>query len=184
MVFELARYSKRAERIAGPAHWTAWMATRITDLSRQRGAAHDSAPNSAEIEEPDAVEYLCYEIFRYRKAAKRRFLVGRFLLCVGIGARVLGIVNSTTRWLAPDAWTSVLAAVPGIVLLLTQIFKYDARAEWHKRQQQSLEALYKRFVFDGASPEEASALLATISEELDTSTGPRGSMSRNPYLPA
>jgi hypothetical protein len=160
------------------------MATRITELSRERGAAHDSAPNSAEIEDLDAVEYLCYKIFRYRQAAKRRFIVGRFLLCMGIGASVLAIANSTTRWLAPDAWTSVLAAVPGVVLLLMQIFKYDARAEWHKRQQQSLEALYKSFVFDGASTEEASALLATISEELDSARGPRGSMSRKPYLPA
>jgi hypothetical protein len=184
MVFELCQVLETRRAHAGPANWTAWMAARITDLGRQRGSAHDSAPNSAEIEEPDAVEYLCYEIFRYRKAAKRRFIVGRFLLSVGIGASVLGIVNSTTGWLAPDAWTSVLAAVPGVVLLLMQIFKYDAGAEWHKRKQQSLEALYKSFVFDGASTEDASALLAIISEELDSARGPRGSKSRHPYLSA
>lgn len=184
MVFELCQVLETRRAHAGPANWTAWMAARITDLSRQGGSPHASAPNSAEIEETDAVEYLCYEIFRCRKAAKRRFILGRFLLCVGIGASVLGIVNSTTRWLAPDAWTSVLAAVPGVVLLLMQIFRYDFRAEWHKCKQQSLEALYKSFIFNGASTEEVSALLAIISEEWDSARGPRGSKSRHPYLPA
>ena len=122
-------------------------------------------PSLGGKEEIDEVEYLCYEIFQRRKIAKRRSIIARLLLGMGIGASVFGAVNPTTEWLAPDVWTSVLAGMPGVVLLLMHIFRYDARAKWHKHKQQSLDALYKHLVFDGGSANETSVLLMIIAEE-------------------
>ena len=143
------------------------MAIHITELC-------DRKPSLGRKEEIDEVEYLCYEIFQCRKAAKRRFVIARLLLWIGIGASVLGAVNPTTEWLAPDVWTSVLAGMPGVVLLLMHRFKYDARAESHKRKQQGLEAVYKGLVFDGGRTKDASALLTIQSEESESSRGRRG----------
>ena len=143
------------------------MAIHITELCNRK-------PSLGGKEEIDAIEYLCYQIFQHRKAAKRRFVIARLLLWMGIGASVLGSVNPTTEWLAPDIWTSVLAAMPGVVLLLMHIFKYDATAESHKRKQQSLEAVYKGLVFDGGRTKDASALLTIQSEELESSRGRAG----------
>jgi hypothetical protein len=143
------------------------MAINITQLSEPRKAAQDRAPGPGESEESGAIECLCYQILEHRKAAKRKFILARVLFVVAVTASVLGAVNPATGWLAPDVWTSVLAAVPGIVLLIVHIFNYDPRSQSHKRKQQSLEALYRDLVFKGRSAQETSALLSVISEELE-----------------
>ena len=45
-------------------------------------------PSLGGKEEIDEVEYLCYEIFQRRKIAKRRSIIARLLLGMGIGASV------------------------------------------------------------------------------------------------
>jgi hypothetical protein len=142
------------------------MAINITQLSEPRSAAQDRAPRPGELEEEGAIECLCYQILDQRKIAKHKFIVAQMLFVVAVTASVLGTVNPATRWLAPDVWTSVLAAVPGIVLLTMHIFNYDPRSQSHKRKQQSLEALYKGLVFEGRSVREISALLSVISSEM------------------
>ena len=83
-----------------------------------------------------------------------------------------GTVNPTTKWLASAAWTSVLAAMPGVVLLLMHIFEFDARAEWYKRRQQSWTSLRKP-CFRGEEHQRCIALLTITSEELESSRGRR-----------
>jgi hypothetical protein len=143
------------------------MAINITQLREPRRAAQDRAPRSTELEESGAIECLCYQILEHRRVAKRKFIVAQVLFVVAVAASVLGAVNPATGWLAPDLWTSVLAAVPGIVLLIMHIFNYDPRSEAHKRKQQSLEAIYRGLVFEGRSAQETSALLSVISEGLE-----------------
>ena len=142
------------------------MAINITRLSEPRSAAQDRAPQPSQSEE-DAIECLCYQILKQRKAAKNRFAIAQVLFVVAVAASVLGTVNPVTGWLAPDVWTSVVAAVPGIVLLILRVFNYNPRSEWHRRTQRSLEALYRGLVVEGRSAQEISARLSVISEELE-----------------
>jgi hypothetical protein len=167
MVFELQLVLKKVPRTCRRPIRTAYMAIHITGLCNRK-------PSLGGEDEIGKVEHLCYEIFQRRKAARRRFVIARLLLWMGIGASVLGAVNPTIEWLAPDFWTSVLAGMPGVVLLLMHIFKYDARAESHKRKQRRLEAVYKGLVFDGGRTKDASALLTIQAEESKNSSGRRG----------
>jgi hypothetical protein len=147
------------------------MAINITQLSEPRRAAPDRAPRPGELEESGAIECLCYQILEHRKVAKRKFIAAQVLVVVAVTASVLGAVNPATGWLAHDAWTSVLAAVPGIVLLIMHVFNYNPRSEWHRRTQRSLEALYRGLVFERRSTHEISALLTAISEGVKSSRG-------------
>jgi hypothetical protein len=145
------------------------MAINITQLGEPRSAAQDHAPRPGDLEEGGAIECLCYQILKQRKLAKGKFIVAQALFVVAVAASVLGTMNPVTGWVAPDVWTSVLAAVPGIVLLTMHVFNYDPRSEWHRRTQRSLEALYRGLVFEGRSTREISVLLTAISEGVESS---------------
>jgi hypothetical protein len=70
-------------------------------------------------------------------------------------------------WLIADEWTSILAAIPGMVLLTMNTFKYEERFKWHKLKQLKLEAVQRALIFEGKTVQETSDLLTKTLHDLE-----------------
>jgi hypothetical protein len=111
--------------------------------------------------------YLDKEIRQHQSAARLKSGIAQFLFWGAIAASAIGTVNPATKWFPSEAAISILAAIPGVVLLIMNTFKYDARSKWHKLKQRKLDGLYRGLAFENKGTEETSAALTKALEELD-----------------
>ena len=111
--------------------------------------------------------YLDKEIHQHQNAARVKSFTAQILFWGAIAASAIGTVNPATKWFPSEASISVLSAIPGVVLLIMNTFKYDAKSKWHKLKQRKLEGLYRGLVFEKKGTEECSIALTTILEDLD-----------------
>jgi hypothetical protein len=112
-------------------------------------------------------DYLNKEIRQHQNAARFKSGIAQFLFWGAIAASFIGTVNPATKWFPSGAAISILAAIPGVVLLIMNTFKYDARSKWHKLKQRKLDGLYRGLAFENKGTEETSAALTLALEELD-----------------
>jgi hypothetical protein len=111
--------------------------------------------------------YLDKEIRQHQNAARLKSWTAQILFWGAIASSAIGAVNPDTDWFPSDAATSILAAIPGVVLLIMNTFKYDARSRWHKLKQRKLEGLYRGLAFEKKGTQETSAALTATLEELE-----------------
>jgi hypothetical protein len=111
-------------------------------------------------------KYLKKEIQQHQIAAQWKSALAQLLFLLVILTSGLGLINTATQWFSKEI-LSALAVVPGIILLISNTFKYEARAKWHKLKQRKLEGLCRKLLFENATVEEISKETTFVLEELD-----------------
>lgn len=110
--------------------------------------------------------YLQKEIQQHQSSARLKSFLAHLLFWIVIAASALGLMNTSTDWLSKEALSGI-AVIPGIALVITNTFKYEARSKWHKLKQRKLEGLCMRLMFEDASVNDISKEVTVVLEELD-----------------
>jgi hypothetical protein len=110
--------------------------------------------------------YLQKEIKQHQFSARIKNITAQLLFLLVIIVSGLGLLNSATNWFEKKGLT-VLAVIPGIIVLITNTFKFEARAKWNKLKQRKLEGLYRKLQFENASVEDVSKEMTIELEKLD-----------------
>lgn len=110
--------------------------------------------------------YLEKEIKQHQSSARLKSTLAHLLFYCVIITSGLGLINVSTNWFSPKELSGI-AIIPGIALLISNTFKYEARAKWHKLKQRRLEGLCRKLVFEDATVNEISKEITLTSEELD-----------------
>jgi hypothetical protein len=110
--------------------------------------------------------YLKKEIRQHQLAAQWKSALAQLLFLIVILTSGLGLINTATNWFNKEG-LSALAVIPGIILLISNTFKYEARAKWHKLKQRKLERLCNKLTYEKATVEEISREMSESLEELD-----------------
>ena len=98
--------------------------------------------------------------------ARLNYFFANVLLALVVAASATSAIA-----VAADAWTkeinAVLAALPGIIVLATSTFKFEARAEWWWTKHHALEAFHRGLKFEGRDEASVSRELTTLIKELE-----------------
>ena len=114
----------------------------------------------------DLVKYLEKEIKQHQTACWIKNVIAQLLFLTVIFFSALGLLNTGTEWFSIKQM-SAIAAMPGIILIFTNTFKFDARSKWNKLKQRKLEGLLNKLRFEGATVAEISKEMREELEKLD-----------------
>ncbi len=103
----------------------------------------------------ELVTYLEKEIKQHESACKIKNVIAQLLFFIIIIVSALGLINPGTDWFTMKGM-SIIAALPGIILIFSNTFKFEARSKWNKLKQRKLEGLLNKLKFEGASVSEIS----------------------------
>jgi len=100
--------------------------------------------------------------------ARGNYICAYGLLIVGVLASTMATISVAAG--AEKAFSpilnAVLAAIPGVVVLATSTFKFEARAGWWWERYYGLDALDRRLTFENRVVEEVSRDLTKFVHEL------------------
>ncbi len=114
----------------------------------------------------ELTKYLQKEIGQHQNSARLKSILAHLLFWVVIVASGLGLLNIATNWFSKEVLSGI-AIIPGIVLVISNTFKYEARAKWHKLKQRKLEGLYRKLTFEDWTANDISKEITIVLEELD-----------------
>jgi hypothetical protein len=114
----------------------------------------------------DLKKYLEKEINQHRNAARLKSILAHLLFWIVILASGLGLLNIAIHRVSNELMSGI-AIIPGIVLIVSNTFKYEARAKWHKLKQRKLEGLCRKLMFEDATANDISKEITIVLEELD-----------------
>ena len=114
----------------------------------------------------DLVKYLEKEINQHQSACRFKNVLAQLLFLIIILFSALALINTGTNWFNIKE-LSIIAAMPGIILIFSNTFKFEARSKWNKLKQRKLEGLINKLKFENASVEEISKEMREELEKLD-----------------
>lgn len=107
---------------------------------------------------------------------------GFYALSIGssVAATFLAATKTTTTNALP-----VLTAIPGVILLITSTFKFNARSQWHYEKKRRLDSLLRLSLAKAQATSEAEVAEKwnRIDEEMDRSWPGWGELSRSAQKP-
>ena len=123
------------------------------------------------------------EVAHYLKLARGNYFTVWFLYAVSVGASILATVFAATGALDQSKTVlAVLTAIPGVVILVNNTFKFSARSQWHYEKKRKLDSLL-RLAEAGAvatSDPEVAEKWNRIDEEMDKSWPGWGELPKSP----
>jgi len=84
----------------------------------------------------------------------------------GIIASALATTDNAQPWL-PAPWPALLAALPGVVLLVERQFAYRMRSAWHEEFKTRLRALERAVAYERIQEPEISRQLSALELEMN-----------------
>ncbi|CAC9972517.1 MULTISPECIES: hypothetical protein [Flavobacterium] len=111
-------------------------------------------------------EYLEKEIRQHQFASRTKNVLAQTLFFLAIITSGICLINVATNWFSKTE-LSAIAAIPGIILLITNTFKFEARSKWNKLKQRKMEGLYRKLIFENATVETISKEITDELEKLD-----------------
>ncbi len=111
-------------------------------------------------------DYLNTEIHEHQLAARIKNVLAQLLFLLVIITSGLGLINGSTDWFTKTELSGI-AAIPGIILLISNTFKFEARSKWNKLKQRKLEGLRRKLMFENIPIEQISREITTELEKLD-----------------
>lgn len=111
-------------------------------------------------------KYLQREIGQHQNSGRLKSILAHLLFWIVIIASGLGLLNIATNWFSKEALSGI-AIIPGIALIVSNTFKYEARAKWHKLKQRKLEGLCRKLMFEDGAVSDISKEITIVLEELD-----------------
>jgi hypothetical protein len=114
----------------------------------------------------DLVKYLEKEAKQHQSACRTKNFLTQLLFFAIIICSALGLVNTKLPFIdLPEM--SIIAAMPGVLLIVSNTFKFSERSKWHKLKQRKLEGLLSKLKFENATVEEISKEMREELEKLD-----------------
>jgi len=117
-------------------------------------------------EAKELLQELEKEIAQHKAAARFKSAITQILFWTSILASGLAGINIATKWFLVEG-VSILAAIPGVVLLIHNTFNYSAKARWHKLKEKKFLALRNQLKFQNQPADVVSKNLAILEEELE-----------------
>lgn len=124
---------------------------------------------------------LAREVAHYLRLARSNYFTVWALYVVSVGASVLATVFAAMGYQNKITF-AIVAATPGIVLLVNNTFKFSARSQWHYEKKRKLDSLL-RLSEAGAkatSPAEVAEKWNRIDEEMDLTWPGWGELPKTP----
>ena len=106
------------------------------------------------------------EINQHKNAARFKSAITQLLFWISISASALAGLNLATKYFDVTG-VSILATIPGIVLIINNTFKYSAQARWHKLKQKKFLGLRNQLEYEGQSVDVVSKSLTALEAELE-----------------
>jgi hypothetical protein len=116
----------------------------------------------------NTIEQLEVAVAYYRRLARANYYTVWALYVLSVGASIVATASAATGWL-DKAPLALLTAFPGVVLMVTNTLKLNARCQWHYDKKRHLQALL-RLAQSGAkatTPPEVAEKWNRIDEEMD-----------------
>ena len=113
-------------------------------------------------------QQLADDVVHYLWLARGNYFALWTMYVVAVAASIIATLFAATKLLT-GGWLAVLTAVPAVVLLVNNTFKFDARSQWHYEKKRRLASLL-RLSQAGAkatSPAEVAEKWNRIDEEMD-----------------
>ncbi|MFC1224564.1 hypothetical protein ACFE6N_12190 [Pedobacter sp. BG31] len=114
----------------------------------------------------ELVKYLEKEAKQHQSACRIKNVLAQLLFLITITFSALGLINTGTDWFNLKEM-SAIAAMPGIILIFSNTFKFEERSKWNKLKQRKLEGLLFKLKFENAMVEEISKEMREELEKLD-----------------
>ena len=128
---------------------------------------------------------LSSDVDHYSALARANYFTVWVLYLVSLGASIAATFMAATGGF--DKITlAVTTAIPGVVILANNMFKFNARSQWHYEKRRQLQAL-SRLAEAGAkatSDPEVAEKWNRIDEELEKSWPGWGDLPKSPNKPA
>jgi len=124
---------------------------------------------------------LALEVAHYLRLARGNYFTVWAMYVVSVGASFLATVFAAMGSL-DKVWLAVLAAIPGVVVLVNNTFKFAARSQWHYEKRRRLNSLL-RLSEAGAQATTAPEVAEKwnrIDEEMDRSWPGWGELPKSP----
>ncbi|MFP5438203.1 MAG: hypothetical protein ACLGH8_10480 [Bacteroidia bacterium] len=110
-------------------------------------------------------KYLEKEIKQHQTASRLKNIVVQLLYLFIIICYALVLLKDVAG--ISKEFSLAIAGMPGIILLISNTFKYEEKAKWNKLKQRKLESLCRKLIFENASIEEISREISIELEKLD-----------------
>ena len=123
-------------------------------------------------------------VLHFQRLAHGNYYTVWVLYLLSVGASIAATFLAATGG-AEKTTLAVVAAIPGVVILLTNTFKFGARSQWHFEKKRQLESLL-RLAEAGAkatSDPEVAEKWNRIEEELEKSWPGWGELPKGGHKP-
>ena len=110
---------------------------------------------------------LAMDVAHYRKLARGNYFTTYFLYIIAILASILSTILAAINY--SGIYLAITTAIPALVLLISNTFKFPERAQWHYEKKRRLDSLLRRRQAGaaGTSPPEMADEWNKIDEEMD-----------------
>jgi hypothetical protein len=91
------------------------------------------------------------------------------LFGIAVISSVLATVGSSTERLRNKfgGWIAVCAAIPALALMVDSVFRWEGKAEWHRKNAREVMVLIRKIRDQGESPKSVSIELDTLEEQME-----------------
>ena len=99
-----------------------------------------------------------------RRKALTNYYAEYVFLAISVVASAAATISVAAGGLTKEI-NAILAAIPGIVLLITSTFRFESRSDWWWKKYEVLESLYRELKFEGATEEQVSKKVSAFAKE-------------------
>jgi hypothetical protein len=106
---------------------------------------------------PDILVDMKKEVQQHRLLSNIQVTLSQMFFWVAVIASATASINAGADWFQ-GPWAAVIAALPALVLVIENTFKYEARSRWHRAKARTIEALWRESAYTGNQVEVAKKL--------------------------
>ena len=127
--------------------------------------------------EPDILHNMKKEVTQHRLLSNLQVTLSQTFFWVAVISSGIASINSGTDWFE-GPWAAFIAALPALVLVIENTFKYEARSRWHRAKARKMEALWREYTFKGTKSEEVARKFSELEAEADRTKPTLGALDR------
>jgi hypothetical protein len=109
-------------------------------------------------------EELAQEVHKAGRLAAKNYYFSFGCLLVALATNGLAVVFVATDF-ASQATRATLTALPGLLILVNQVFKFDSRSRWWWLKHHKVQALQRELRDQGGNPADVSKALSQVQLE-------------------
>jgi len=121
---------------------------------------------------------LSEDVAHYLRLARANYFAVWGLYALSIASSIAATISAAAK--TNTTLLPVLTAIPGVILLITSTFKFNARSQWHYEKKRRLDSLLRLSLAKAQATSEAEVAEKwnRIDEEMDRSWPGWGELSR------